>query len=364
MFDLLWLSALATFSLLFEEQDQTIVALVLTGYERAIRVACALQLPLSREAFLSSLKKHTLLGSHKEMRAKHIRAIQALLSLAQTEGNHMQSSWKDVLETISQIDHLHALRAGQGSADIFRADASAGAAVPSRGPAPRSSGLAQILDLNSALVTEHVQRASMDRVFALSASLSSDAIIDFVDCLRLVSLHELKSAGDPRVYSLQRIVEITTYNMSRIRIVWSKIWVTPITLIRWNPNVMHSSRCYLVLFSQAILSPYFVTAGCHANARVSVYAIDSLRQLSMKFLEIEELASYQFQKQFMKPFEVIMVNNPSPDAKQLVLDCLDRMIRVISPFLRPDPGHPHIPITPTRCVGRASKVGGPKSATC
>jgi Sec7-like guanine-nucleotide exchange factor len=30
---------------------------------------------------------------------------------------------------------------------------------------------------------------------------------------------------------------------------------------------------------------FFVDAGCHENLNVSMYAIDSLRQLSMKFLE-------------------------------------------------------------------------------
>lgn len=43
----------------------------------------------------------------------------------------------------------------------------------------------------------------------------------------------------------------------------------------------------------------------------SRYAIDSLRQLAMKFLEKDELAAYQFQKQFLKPFEFIMNKNPS-----------------------------------------------------
>ena len=44
-----------------------------------------------------------------------------------------------------------------------------------------------------------------------------------------------------------------------------------------------------------ILSSHFAHAGVHPNARVSMYAIDSLRQLATKFLEKEELANYQFQ---------------------------------------------------------------------
>jgi hypothetical protein len=61
------------------------------------------------------------------------------------------------------------------------------------------------------------------------------------------------------VFSLQKLVEITYYNMGRIRLVWSRIW--------------------------HILSEYFTRAGCHPNLNVSMFVIDSLRQLAAKFLE-------------------------------------------------------------------------------
>ena len=38
------------------------------------------------------------------------------------------------------------------------------------------------------------------------------------------------------------------------------------------------------------------------------------------------MASYQFQKQFFKPFEAIMLHNPSPDTRELIVQCLERMI--------------------------------------
>jgi len=48
-----------------------------------------------------------------------------------------------------------------------------------------------------------------------------------------------------------------------------------------------------------------------------MYAIDSLRQLSMKFLEKDELASFQFQKHFFRPFELIMLHNPSHGTREV-----------------------------------------------
>ncbi len=43
---------------------------------------------------------------------------------------------------------------------------------------------------------------------------------------------------------------------------------------------------------------------------VAFFAVDSLRQLSMKFLEKGEFPNFRFQKEFLKPFEVIMKRNP------------------------------------------------------
>ena len=54
--------------------------------------------------------------------------------------------------------------------------------------------------------------------------------------------------------------------------------------------------------------------------------MDSLRQLSMRFLEIEELAHFKFQKEFLKPFEYIILHNDSLEVKDMVLECINNMI--------------------------------------
>ncbi len=118
------------------------------------------------------------------------------------------------------------------------------------------------------------------QVYTSSAGLDSDAIVHFVRALAAISLDELRDASAPRVFSLTKIVEIAHYNMTRIRLVWSRIW--------------------------AVLAEYFIAVGCHANLAVAMYAVDSLRQLAMKFLERDELANYTFQNDFLRPFVVVM----------------------------------------------------------
>jgi brefeldin A-inhibited guanine nucleotide-exchange protein len=65
---------------------------------------------------------------------------------------------------------------------------------------------------------------AVDRIFTGSTRLDGDAIVEFVRALCTVSLDELSRTAHPRMFSLQKIVEISYYNMGRIRLQWSRIW--------------------------------------------------------------------------------------------------------------------------------------------
>jgi hypothetical protein len=58
---------------------------------------------------------------------------------------------------------------------------------------------------------------SLPQVYTSSDGLDSDAIVAFARCLVAISLDELKDADAPRVFSLTKLVEISHYNMGRIR---------------------------------------------------------------------------------------------------------------------------------------------------
>ena len=88
--------------------------------------------------------------------------------------------------------------------------------------------------------------------------------------------------------------------MNRIRLVWSSIW--------------------------HVLSNFFVTIGCSENLSIAIFAMDSLRQLSMKFLEREELANYNFQNEFMKPFVIVMRKSSAVEIRELIIRCVSQMV--------------------------------------
>lgn len=288
MFEVAWISFLAGLSGPPQNTDDLeVVGLCLDGFKNAIRLACFFDLELQRNAFVTTLAKFTFLNNLGEMKAKNMEAIKTLLDVAVSEGNNLKGSWRDVLSCVSQLEHMQLITSGVEVSDIKKG---------------RTRKLPAEELANESRST-HITVAA-DMVFSFSQYLSGTAITDFVRSLCDVSWDEIQSSGlsqHPRLFSLQKLVEISYYNMNRIRLEWSNLW--------------------------DILGEHFNQVCCHSNPHVGFFALDSLRQLSMRFLEKEELPHFKFQKDFLKPFEHTMIHNPNPDIRDMVLQCLQQMIQ-------------------------------------
>jgi brefeldin A-inhibited guanine nucleotide-exchange protein len=320
MFGVTWMSFLSGFSGQMQDaQNLDLIRECLDGLKLAIRIACRFDLETPRVAFVTALAKFTNLGNLREMMAKNLEALKVLLDVAITEGDVLKGSWREILTCISQLDRFQLLSGGvdEGSlpdvnkvhiatpSNVSESGRSRKSIQSVRRPRPRSA--ASTISYRSEVANETKSSDMIrlvDRIFTNTAKLSSQAIVDFVRALSEVSWQEIQSSGQsesPRTYSLQKLVEISYYNMTRVRIEWTKIW--------------------------EILGEHFNQVGCHNNTAVVFFALDSLRQLSMRFLEIEELPGFKFQKDFLKPFEHVMANSTVVTVKDMVLRCLIQMIQ-------------------------------------
>ncbi|KAJ4286902.1 guanine nucleotide exchange protein for ADP-robosylation factor [Collariella sp. IMI 366227] len=320
MFDATWMSFFSALSSLIQKTHNLDVnKLCFEGMKLATKIACLFELSTPREAFISVFKNTANLNNPREMQAKNVEALKVLLDLAQTEGNHLKESWKDVLMCISQLDRLQLISGGvdeNAVPDVSRARfvpppqrpdiaESRKSTSSARRPRPRAHTGPQGVSLEIALESRSDEVIkSVDRIFTNTANLSRDAIIHFARALTEISWDEIRVSGSndsPRTYSLQKIVEISYYNMTRVRFEWSHIW--------------------------DVFGEHFNRVGCHVNTAIVFFALDSLRQLSMRFMEIEELAGFKFQKDFLKPFEHVMSNSNNVAVKDMILSCLIQMIQ-------------------------------------
>uniref|UniRef100_A0A8C4RZ39 ARF guanine nucleotide exchange factor 1 n=1 Tax=Erpetoichthys calabaricus TaxID=27687 RepID=A0A8C4RZ39_ERPCA len=317
MFKLAWTPFLAAFSVGLQDCDDTEVAsLCLEGIRCAIRIACIFTIQLERDAYVQALARFTLLTASSgitEMKQKNIDTIKTLITVAHTDGNYLGNSWHEILKCISQLELAQLI--GTGVKPRYISGTVRGKEGTITGTKDQNSdefvglGLVggnvdrkQIASIQESIGETSSQSVvvAVDRIFTGSTRLDGNAIVDFVRWLCAVSMDELASPTHPRMFSLQKIVEISYYNMGRIRLQWSRIW--------------------------EVIGDHFNKVGCNPNEDVAIFAVDSLRQLSMKFLEKGELANFRFQKDFLRPFEHIMKKNRSPTIRDMVVRCIAQMV--------------------------------------
>ncbi|ETO23926.1 hypothetical protein RFI_13236 [Reticulomyxa filosa] len=127
MFSASWMSALATFGVVFETNEVSRhIKSCLRGYRCCIRLAGQLDMDIECDAFVNSLARFTLLGTLQAMKNKNVEAIQlsiillhqifffwrkeekrcVTLAYYSCEGDHLRSSWAHILRCISEIEVL------------------------------------------------------------------------------------------------------------------------------------------------------------------------------------------------------------------------------------------------------------------
>lgn len=312
MFKMAWTPFLAAFSVGLQDcDDPEIATLCLDGIRCAIRIACIFNMILERDAYVQALARFTLLTANSpitEMKAKNIDTIKTLITVAHTDGNYLGKSWLEILRCISQLELAQLIGTGVKPRYLNSGQsASSDGGGLASDPAELSRGGLMLDQKKIASLQESMGETSsqsvvvaVDRIFTGSTRLDGYAIVDFVKALCQVSLEELANSTHPRMFSLQKIVEISYYNMGRIRLQWSRIW--------------------------EVLGEHFNKVGCSPNEDVAFFAVDSLRQLSMKFIEKGEFANFRFQKDFLRPFEHIVKRNRSPTIRDMVVRCVAQMV--------------------------------------
>lgn len=319
IFETLWMSILAGLTPPFKEYDEEdITNTCLEGIKLSIKIACMFDIPYAKKSYISALIQFQSLLNLEQISPKTIAAVYIMLDIAISEGNHLGTAWKQILTSISQLERLQLIAQGVDQDSIpdvstakmvnrssLESTASPGffsLYTPSQSAAMKYHN--QHLSAQAAHLLSMTQLSvAMDKVFTNSAELSGEGIKDFIEALSKVVSEEIESSGlsaNPRMFSLQKVVDICYYNMSRIRLEWSQLW--------------------------AIMGEIFNVVGCNDNINVSFFALDSLRQLSSRFMNIEELAQFKFQKEFLKPFEHIIIHNPSYDVKDMVVECMNNLI--------------------------------------
>jgi len=359
------------------------IEVCLTGFRFAICTGGLCGNYIARDSFMLALSRFSQLGSGSLLEPRHVRCIQTMLSLAREDGELIGSAWQHVFRALSEVNRFHQIfhlmarndRAAAAAADrrrqrleereirkkerqkrkvaVEESDSVADSddfesVVSDVGSLAESDLFSDDEDLgldeedmdakavdesNARLVYEGVSEDAIEAIYERSSSLSSPAIKEFVAQLCYVSSMEIRGVGNgskdlnkvsyrqqhallssshggdqfhhsqPNIYNLQKLVEVAHYNMdSRPRLIFADLW--------------------------ASISDHLTQTSLHGNPAVAMYAVDSFRQLSIQYLQRDELEVFEFQRRFLKPLETVMSQSNQSSTKELLLNCVARVIHV------------------------------------
>lgn len=326
IFETLWMSFLAALTFPFKEYDDLDTTNhCLEGIKISIKISSIFGLDDARKSFIGALVQFCNLQNVEEISIKNVNAMVDLLEIALAEGNHLKESWNDILLVVSQIERLQLISKGidrdtvpdvaqaritnpRTSIESIRTAQPYFFDIWSKRATPAEIAIEK--HYNQKLLPEMAKYilsselvVLMDNIFTKSAELTANSIVDFIKALTNVALDEIESsehASTPRMFSLQKMVDVCYYNMDRIRLEWTPIW--------------------------AVMGSAFNKIATNSNLAVVFFAIDSLRQLSMRFLDIEELSGFEFQHDFLKPFEYTIQNTGNQEVQEMIIECFRNFI--------------------------------------
>jgi len=366
MFDVTWGPALAVFStavestgdiqklasyatdqeldLIYENAAETL-DVCLNGFRLAICTAGLCGNETARSAFVQALYNFTRLGTSRLLGSRNLRCVQATLRLAQDDGELLGNTWEHIFKALSEVNRLLQIhdeivrqergrlssrrhvssRRFDGDDDSFSTNESDMYGSEADFALHEEDMDRRMIDEENAIaVYEAVPDGIVDKIFHRSSALSNTAVKEFIFQLCRVSRMEIAGYGghvgsranfvcdgnelpegtrkhQPVIYSLQQIVQVTHYNMeSRSRLVFAEIWST--------------------------VAAHLTSTALHSNPAVTMYAVDSLRQLGLQFLQREELGMFEFQRKFLRPYEAVMERSKESTTKELLLNSVQQMI--------------------------------------
>jgi brefeldin A-inhibited guanine nucleotide-exchange protein len=255
MLELIWAPLLGCFSLLFDEYaDPRLLAICLSGFAASACLAAELGVTNLRDVFVNSLCNFTHLHSPATMKPKNGLAFKYLLKVAVEVGNNLGERWLEVLRCISRWELLQQIASGMPTdAVLFAAPNEKGLGKAAAALKDQLRKLSNVHGLDAGIsggvksmesmamsevsikkahigasgreeehvipqdIINSVDTAELNKVYMRSSALDSDAIVHFVRALAAISLDELQDPTAPRVFSLTKIVEISHFNMTRIR---------------------------------------------------------------------------------------------------------------------------------------------------
>ena len=332
---------LMALSIAFEAApDEAHAAMPLEGARAMLSLATSLQLPMLRDDICSFLVSAPGFGRPQGIALQSKEALSTLLELAASESSlGGVQAWASVLEVVAKLEHLRAIIGAGVTIDTQATRAVFREPLRMQDVVAASEAANGVVEQQIAAAERAVEQwlvsnggEAIERVFALSTRFDSDEILAYASAVASVSRAELwnldRTPHAPgKIFALLRLAEIAATNMTRVRLVWSKLW--------------------------NVVAEHLVESVKHPDEKVVLHATNSLRQVANRLLIRAQSTRASTQLDAMRPFTMAMQNAQNDRARDMVTSCVVQLVKGFSASLGAG-WEPSLEAMEQACAGGAS----------
>ncbi|GET92315.1 hypothetical protein, conserved [Leishmania tarentolae] len=353
-----------------DTQSATYFTTILLGLHNTVRVCCALGNVLHTEKLLEHMLDMTRLNSVIIVKASpspsvrvestipftRLQVLSTFLNLFMQCGSSFNArGWQSAYKAMSLLDALangvegmwqRQTRRLLDTAPLAKETGQALSQVSDSTAMPAASSASAGLDVNcsnmrsvSATKTSSRQQKNADVWFGALNDVPS-SIVDRASCEKrkgiLLVLRSIPTCHidlwldrlfdatqyPPRVQlemtnGLVKVCEMEleytrTFSLTKL-FDFVSICASFLSRLQWRDLWAHASEV-------------FTLAGCCSGSEIALCCLDGLRLVALTYLMREELLNYSFQKEVLRPFEVILMSNQNVDCRQKVMMILSEVI--------------------------------------
>ena len=300
----IWEPLTTMYSIVIEESDDSsLYNQGISGLSNCIKIFGLLNLNTQKQTVISFLCSMTNLIHIKPIKKKNILCIKEILFLANSDFRYGKGSWNFILDIINKLCYYTLLNSmpKDEREEFFNLK------MKNYNKKVKNNLISyeQLLELDKERmkkISKEITQNDFEKIFSKTSSFDSNTLTEFVNSMCEITKREFQNNSQTRIFFSQKIVEVAEMNLFlRPRFNISNIW--------------------------KILTEFFVEIGISENIENSGTSIDSLRQLTMKYLEKDENKESHFQAKLFKPFLEISKKSKDKGIQEYIICCIINIIR-------------------------------------
>ena len=303
----IWEPLITMYSIVIEESDDpALYNQGISGMSNCIKILGLLNLNTQKQTVISFLCSMTNLLRIKPFKKKNILCIKELLYLTNNDYRYVNGSWNFILDVVNKLYYfllLNSLPKDEREEILnnkkIKNDKKNNDEKIAITPSPELVELDRERMKN---IVKEIKQNDLEKIFSKSLNFDSNTFIEFIKSMCEITKREFQLNSLTRIFFLQKIVEVIEINLFSIpRFNIAEIW--------------------------KIITDFFIEIGISTNIENATTSIDSLRQLTMKYLEKKEENKYNLQSQCFKPFLSIAQKCNNNIIKEYIIYCVINIIK-------------------------------------